>query len=727
MKPVEKVLEGLEGVEKNGAGWKARCPAHDDREPSLSVHEGDDGRALVKCFARCEAAEIVAALNLEMRDLFPDEKRKFGSTPPKSRASLHHPREKPVGKGENGGASDAPPDAPPRITASPGCTLEAYAESKALPVEFLTRLRLREQKYQGNPAVRIPYLDESGEEVSVRYRTALEKAEGADDRFRWKSGSRAALYGLWRLEGVREAGYVVLVEGESDAQTLWYHGVPAVGIPGSSTFKPGWAEYLEDVKVYAVVEPDAGGENLWERLAASPLRERLYRMEFEGAKDVSELHVEDPERFRERLNAAIQNAVSFMDIAESEAQERRREAWASCADLAGEPDILEKFAADLLRAGLVGETRAAKLVYLAVTSRLLPKIVSVAIKGPSSGGKSYLVEQVLRFFPESSYYALTAMSEHALAYGEEPLSNRMLVIYEAAGMNSDFQSYLIRSLLSEGMLRYETVEKTPEGMKPRLIEREGPTGLIVTTTATRLHPENETRLLSLTVTDTRDQTAAVMVALANETTGDGPDLEAWRALQTWLEAQGRGVTIPYAGTLSGLIPPVAVRLRRDFGAVLNLIRAHALLHQATRGRDDEGRIVANIEDYSKVRELVKDLVSEGVGATVSPAVRECTALLHRLVGENEGGSVSARTVAEDLKLDRSAASRRLKSAIDKGFVRNLEDRKGRPGKYVPGDPLPDDVEVLPPPEEVMQQCSDDRGVKEHLSFYRVNDDNEAVF
>jgi hypothetical protein len=144
------------------------------------------------------------------------------------------------------------------------------------------------------------------------------------------------------------------------------------------------------------------------------------------------------------------------------------------------------------------------------------------MKGPSSGGKSYLTERVLGFFPDEAYHALTAMSEHALAYSEEPLSHRFLVIYEAAGMNSDFQTYLMRSLLSEGRLRYETVEKTSEGMKPRLIEREGPTGLIVTTTAVKLHPENETRLISLTVTDTQQQTRDIMAALADEGAADGP-------------------------------------------------------------------------------------------------------------------------------------------------------------------------------------------------------------
>jgi hypothetical protein len=40
---VEEFLGDLEKVRRNGAGWIARCPAHEDRSPSLSVREGDDG------------------------------------------------------------------------------------------------------------------------------------------------------------------------------------------------------------------------------------------------------------------------------------------------------------------------------------------------------------------------------------------------------------------------------------------------------------------------------------------------------------------------------------------------------------------------------------------------------------------------------------------------------------------------------------------------------------
>ncbi len=51
--------------------WQARCPAHDDKGPSLSIRETDDGRVLVHCFAGCSVHEIVRAAGLELADLFP--------------------------------------------------------------------------------------------------------------------------------------------------------------------------------------------------------------------------------------------------------------------------------------------------------------------------------------------------------------------------------------------------------------------------------------------------------------------------------------------------------------------------------------------------------------------------------------------------------------------------------------------------------------------------------
>lgn len=77
---VSRVLSRLFGVKRSGDGWLARCPAHDDQHPSLSISEGDDGRVLLKCFGGCETEAVVRALGLSMADLFLDAPKGNGKS-----------------------------------------------------------------------------------------------------------------------------------------------------------------------------------------------------------------------------------------------------------------------------------------------------------------------------------------------------------------------------------------------------------------------------------------------------------------------------------------------------------------------------------------------------------------------------------------------------------------------------------------------------------------------
>jgi len=62
---LDEVLSRLDGVRRSERGWTARCPAHPDRRPSLSVAASANGRALVHCHAGCRYSEVFAALGLE--------------------------------------------------------------------------------------------------------------------------------------------------------------------------------------------------------------------------------------------------------------------------------------------------------------------------------------------------------------------------------------------------------------------------------------------------------------------------------------------------------------------------------------------------------------------------------------------------------------------------------------------------------------------------------------
>src|SRR5208337_2502705 len=141
-------------------------------------------------------------------------------------------------------------------------------------------------------------------------------------------GHSVSLYGLDRL---KEGGDpLFLVEGESDCHTLWFRGRAALGAPGAATFRPARDDvFLEGRRMIALVEPDQGGEALLQRLMQSSHKDRIAAARLSGFKDVSELHIHEPERFDEILNAAVEEAEPLAQVhAAPAARPRRRRAAA---------------------------------------------------------------------------------------------------------------------------------------------------------------------------------------------------------------------------------------------------------------------------------------------------------------------------------------------------------------------------------------------------------------
>ena len=214
--------------------------------------------------------------------------------------------------------------------------MASYARYKLLPEEFLRGLGLTDIHYQVAPALRIPYRDRDGAELAVRIRRTLKREAQQDRRFVRRKGDWPRLYGLERL-GTPE--YVVLVEGESDCHTLWWHGIPALGIPGAGTWKEERdAPELDGIeRIFVVIEPDAGGEAVKAWLGRSRIRDRAYLVEFGVHKDPSGLHYADPSAFKVQLAEALRIAIPYAELAAANRARQLAEAWALCAPIAQHP------------------------------------------------------------------------------------------------------------------------------------------------------------------------------------------------------------------------------------------------------------------------------------------------------------------------------------------------------------------------------------------------------
>lgn len=590
-----------------------------------------------------------------------------------------------------------------------GLTLEALAAAKQLPVDELASNGCREMKRDNVPRVQIPYIDESGVTVAVRYRLCIEKAaDGPDGRFRWRAGDKAQhLYGAARIEEARQAGWVLVVEGESDCWTGWHYGLPVLGVPGKACWKPQMAVHLAGLEVYVWQEP--GAEDFPERIGRD-LPDVKIIVAPEGIKDISEAHCTG----HNVVKLITELREKARPLAELLAERRRAELpdlASSAREVIACDDPLELVREALIAMGYGGDPAPALTVYLALTGRVLAMRpgtmpVHLLLLGPPSAGKSYALGMVLRLLPEKAYHEIDAGSPRVLIYDQEKLAHRVVVFSEADSLPSGEDNpaaSALRSLLQDHRLHYKVTVRDPErgSFTVHEIEKPGPTTLVTTSTR-RLPPQLDTRLFTLEVPDDRRQIGyALRAQAALELAGGGAEAPAALvAYQTYLQARAPwDVVVPFADRLADCIAaqPAETRVVRDYARLLSLVKACAVLRHTRRDHDDRGRLVATLDDYATVHALTAEMYASstsGAGEklrSVVGAVRELFAQGHV--------HVSVTQAANHLGIPKKSAARRINAALRDGWLVNGEQRKGYPFQLTLGEPLPR-AAGLPAPEEL---------------------------
>ena len=275
------------------------CPFHRDKQSSFSV---DLKTGQWHCFSEDEGGNFITFWakyhGCDTKQAYKEILEKYGVA-----------QEKPKPK-QTGG--DGPSLAP--------YSVEQYSFDKRLPVDFLTETcRVTTKKERaGLTCLQMPYFTEDGQQAAVRKRYGKKE-------FRWQRGSagKICLYGEWRLPEIRKVGWAILVEGESDTQSLWYMGLPAIGVAGASMFKSYQAATIQRLKLYIHKEPDGGGETFTSKLFRG-LKEGgftgeiyLWSCDRLGTKDPSDLYIKHG---KEEAVQLIKEALKGAERIDLEAQ-----------------------------------------------------------------------------------------------------------------------------------------------------------------------------------------------------------------------------------------------------------------------------------------------------------------------------------------------------------------------------------------------------------------------
>ena len=203
---VERVLSKLDRVQRSGDGWIARCPAHDDDTPSLSIAEGEDGRVLLHCHGGCEPEAVCAAIGSETRDLFPTD-----SSPDRQHGSSTSARKKNQKK-----------------------THLTLADAVAAATWYVRNNQGAGWSLTHNHG----YTDQFGEKELLRV-LRFEPEQHDDKTFMpihpvdggWQIGSPPGLLPLYRLPGLSSAELVGVCEGETATDVACGLGLSATTSP----------------------------------------------------------------------------------------------------------------------------------------------------------------------------------------------------------------------------------------------------------------------------------------------------------------------------------------------------------------------------------------------------------------------------------------------------------------------------------------------------------------
>ena len=195
--------------------------------------------------------------------------------------------------------------------------MELYAKEKCFNPEWLKdELSISNGSDKAGTHIKIPYRNRAGKVTATRKRYNPK----VKPYFKWAKGSKLCFYGLWRMPSDPE--YVILVEGESDSQSLWMAGETALGVPGASNFQASWCEELKDIpRIYLHIEPDMGGQTFRKQMIKK-LHEGGYGGEVftfnlgdYAVKDPSELYIKHGTDAADMIKAAMQKAER-LDIAQ---------------------------------------------------------------------------------------------------------------------------------------------------------------------------------------------------------------------------------------------------------------------------------------------------------------------------------------------------------------------------------------------------------------------------
>ena len=253
------------------------------------------------------------------------------------------------------------------------------------------------------------------------------------------------------------------------------------------------------------------------------------------------------------------------------------------------PNMLDELIADIQRLGIVGEEKNLIRIYMACISYKQKSCIGLILKGASASGKTTLVKTITNLMPEGVVHSVTSQSQQALNYWTD-IANKIITITEEKPPEDEFWEVASawRQLIEDDHIVRVIVDLNEKDIDKRRkeIHVRGPIVYLSTTTQSKLHEENENRLLIFNTDDSGEHIRSIVEKVLE---GDENEIDEEiefiiakhrKAVKLLKSIPYKKIKIPYRQKIT--FNSHSPEATRDSKKLIKLIRLSAFLHQFQR-------------------------------------------------------------------------------------------------------------------------------------------------
>lgn len=362
--------------------------------------------------------------------------------------------------------------------------------------------------------------------------------------------------------------------------------------------------------------------------------------------------------------------------------EKQREA----IQFLSESNLINRIDELIESSGVVGEESNRKMIFIIASTYKMLHPLHGLVQGTSGSGKSHLINSIANLMPQEDILNMTRVTSKSFYhYQDDDLINKLILIQDFDGLDSEAQ-FAFREMQSAGFVSSSTTYKDKYGKLVSTVKRVNANfASLVATTHAEIYYDNMSRSIVVGVDESAKQTLSIIEYQNKKTAGHIDErkiIQSKELLQNCIRIlKPFQVVNQYADKLQ--LPVEAKMLRRLNTHYQSFVNQITLLHQFQREKDDQGRLVATIEDLELACEILFDAIMWKIDELDS-SLRQFFDLLKLYIIKQPQGkqqSFSTREIRQTFNLSKTQAFRYIDELKSLEYIHVISGSSNKGYRY----------------------------------------------